>query len=404
LYLGVKTISENTIEPFLIASYSKDMLWLLKFLFMPPTLFQPSPEIRDLLVLPEVEVEKLKEYYLAKELIVSKTKYRVGKTLISFSELMNKIIKEAIISVFTYAKEKKLQREEEISIMATSLVATKVKKYFEKEFHALVSRAIIPLLQSLSEGLTISLADFIIEKWLSLSRLEPEYTKILSVMKKLGRVTPLLQVIVCPYCLLTSLTISESVVDINYCPKCGRKPLIGTLYVLSEDLAKLKRAREDVIYFIATYLKYKPLEKFPLIMPSIKIKHYVGEVEVDVYVKELNYGIECKVFDPVEVISSERMENWLRELKGKVNNYEKAGIKQMLIVTNLKEEIIDSLKAELVDYAKEKSIILEDVLGANPEKLLEKLNSIVERITEKLQEDMRKEMEARLKLSKTASK
>ena len=71
----MKTISENTIEPFLIASYSKDMLWLLKFLFMPPTLFQPSPEIRDLLVLPEVEVEKLKEYYLAKELIVSKTKY-----------------------------------------------------------------------------------------------------------------------------------------------------------------------------------------------------------------------------------------------------------------------------------------------------------------------------------------
>jgi len=71
-------------------------------------------------------------------------------------------------------------------------------------------------------GLSIVLADYILERWNILIKFEPEYCEILGIMKKLGMVQPLIQVIVRPHCTLTSLTISESIIDINYCPRCGK--------------------------------------------------------------------------------------------------------------------------------------------------------------------------------------
>lgn len=250
-------------------------------------------------------------------------------------------------------------------------------------------------------GLSIVLADYVLGRWNMLIKFESEYREILGIMKRLGMVQPLIQVIECPHCTLTSLTISESIIDINYCPRCGKQPLIATLYVLNNDLAKLKQAHEDIVHFIATYLKYKSLEDYPLSTPSIKVKHHIkGKYEVDIYVEELSYGIECKVFDFMGAVSRERMENWLKEFKSKIDTYASAGVKYMLIVTNLEEDVARILRTKLDKYINEKGydIKLEDVLGADPERILEKLNDIARRVSEEVQQRIRKEVEAKIKV------
>ncbi len=394
-----KDVDESIIEPFLVASYSKSTMALLKLLFMPHSLFQASPEVYGLLVLPEVKGEENKGYDLVKELIKSRTKYKLEKIFVPFMELMGKIVKEASVLVVVNVKEGEQLDEIEMSTKVMSFVTTKMKEY-EKEFPSIISRVAIPFLQSIMGGLSIVLADYILEKWRMLNKFESEYSDILSIMKKLGIVQPLLQIIVCPHCSLTSFTISDAIIDASYCPRCGKRPLIATLYILNENLAKLKQAHEDIVYFIATYLKYKSLEIYPLSIPTIKVKHYVkGQFEVDVYVEELSYGIECKVFDFVGAVTRERIENWLRELKLKIDSYASADVKHMLIVTNLEENITKVLKTRLNEYINEKgyNIKLDEILGANPEKLLEKLNDIAMKTSEAVQEKIKKEVEARIK-------
>jgi len=392
-------IDESVIEPFLVASYSKNTMKLLKFLFITPSLLQASPEVSDLLVLPEVKGEENKEYGLVKELIRSRTKYRLEKIFTPFMEFVSRIIKEATVLVAMHVKEGERLDEIEMSTKVMGFVITKMKEY-EKELPNLVSKVAIPFLRSIMGGLSIVLADYVLERWKMLNKFELEYHEILNIMKKLSIIQPLLQVIVCPYCSLTSFTISDTIIDVNHCPRCGKQPLIGTLYVLDENLARLKQAHEDIVHFIAVYLKYRSLEGYPLSIPSIKIKHYIkGKFEVNVYVEELNYGIECKVFDFVGAVTRERIENWLKELKPKIDSYASAGVKYMLIVTNLEEGITRILKTKLSEYINEREydIKLEDVLGANPEKLLEKLNDIARRISEEVQQRMKKEVEAKIK-------
>uniref|UniRef100_A0A7C2G1Y6 Uncharacterized protein n=1 Tax=Thermosphaera aggregans TaxID=54254 RepID=A0A7C2G1Y6_9CREN len=69
-------------------------------------------------------------------------------------------------------------------------------------------------------------------------------------------------------------------------------------------------------------------------------------------------------------------------------------------MTNLKGDIASILKRELINYINEKglSISLEDVLGADPEKLVEKLSDIVRRVAREMEESMKKEVEARVKV------
>jgi len=390
-------VDERAIEPILIASYDRNTVKLLKLLLIPPSLLQASPDIPELLILPEMKGEENKEYELVKELIKSRTKYRLKKIVIPLMEFISKVVKEAIISLTTHIEKGKQLDEIEVTAKVTSFVIAKMKEY-ERELPSLISKVAIPFLRSAMGELSIALADYVLEKWKKLNEFEPEYREILNTMKKLSILQPLIQVIICPYCSLTSFSISESVIDINHCPKCGKQPLVSILYVLDEGLAKLKQAREDVIHFIAAYLKYKSLEDFPLSIPSIKIKHYVnGKHEVDVYIGDLRYGIECKVFD-FGTITRERMENWLKELRSKVDSYASAGVKHMLIVTNLEEGVVKTLKARLDEYISERGydIKLEDVLGADTEKLLEKLNDVARRASEEAQRKVRREVKARI--------
>ena len=390
---------ENIIEPYIIASYSKSMVSLLRFLFVTPSLLQASPEVPNFLILPEVNNEENKEYSLVRELIQSRTKYRFEKIYINFIEFMSKIVREAIILVASGTKAGEKIDETEMTTKFVSLFKAKTEE-LKPELPHLVSEIIIPLSQSIRGGLSIALMDYILERWRKLNKFEAEYRQILMIMKKLSLIQPLLQVIICPHCTFTSLSISESITDIDYCPRCGRRPLIGTLFVLNENLSRLKQSREDIVYFIAAYLKYRSIERNPLLLPIIKSKHYVrGKREVDIYIKELNYGIECKVFDSVEVISRERIENWLNELKTKIDSYANVGIKYMLVVTNLKNNVVETLRTKLRSYINEKryDMELEGILGADPEKLLSKLDDIADRLAEKISKKIKKEMEARIK-------
>lgn len=255
----------------------------------------------------------------------------------------------------------------------------------------------------MGEGLAILLMDFILKRWKNVNAIEPSYPEMLNIMKRLDIIRPLLQVIVCPNCSLTSLVLSKAVVDVDYCPKCGKRPLVGTIYILKENLARLKQYREDIVHFIAAYLKYSSLY---FLSPLIKIKHQVKEeAEVDVYIEDLNYGIECKIYDSIWMPSKNQLENWLRDLKSKIDKYVNAEVKRMLIVTNLREEYVRFIKTELNKYMDEKGyrnrIRLEDVLGVDHEKLIEKLNDIAKEIVKYMEESTTKWLEAQVKTELT---
>jgi len=394
------SINERAVEPFLVASRSKNALKLLKLLFTPLPILQASPEIPELLVLPEVKGDLPKDYDLIKDLIKSRAEHKLERTFLPLTEYVRKVLIEASILVYSSLRKEEHIDEAKVSTKIASVVQAKFKEY-GREFAELIPKVFIPLIQSSTGLLSIALMDYILKKWDYIRRFEPDYEKLLDIMKKVGILSPLLQVTVCPHCLLSSLIVSESLVEISICPKCGRKPVVSILYLLNEDLARLKSTHEDIAHFIASYLKYKSFEEFPLLLPSIKIKHVSSEgAEIDIYIEELKYGIECKIYDVVEEISSKHIENWLKDLRSKIEHYNRSNIRYMLIVTNLKGDIASILKRGLIDYINEKglSISLEDVLGADPEKLVEKLSDIARRVARGIEESMKKEVEAKVKV------
>ena len=86
-------------------------------------------------------------------------------------------------------------------------------------------------------------------------------------------------------------------------------------------------------------------------------------MEIDIYIEGLNYGIECGIHKVIEKISRGHIENWLRDLRSKIESYNNSGIKYMLIVTNLRKDVLNILKRELMGYISEKGLglNLEDV-------------------------------------------
>lgn len=400
-------IDEDAVEPFLVASYDRETAKLLRFLFIPPTLFQVAPETPHLLVLPEVKGGESEEYTLVEKLIRSKTKHGLQKVFLQFSNLIiqsliMQTIKDVKLLIAAQVEEGQQIDETKISAIVASSITSKVKEY-EKRFSDVISKITIPFIQSVGEGLAILLMDFILKRWKNVNAIEPSYPEMLNIMKRLDIIRPLLQVIVCPNCSLTSLVLSKAVVDVDYCPKCGKRPLVGTIYILKENLARLKQYREDIVHFIAAYLKYSSLY---FLSPLIKIKHQVKEeAEVDVYIEDLNYGIECKIYDSIWMPSKNQLENWLRDLKSKIDKYVNAEVKRMLIVTNLREEYVRFIKTELNKYMDEKGyrnrIRLEDVLGVDHEKLIEKLNDIAKEIVKYMEESTTKWLEAQVKTELT---
>ena len=125
-------VNERAIEPFLIASYSKNTMKLLKFFFIPPSLLQASPDIPELLILPEIKGEESSEYSLVKELIRSRTKYRLEKIFIPFMEFMSKVVKEATVLVAAHVKEGEQLNEVKVSTKVVSYVIAKMKELVSK--------------------------------------------------------------------------------------------------------------------------------------------------------------------------------------------------------------------------------------------------------------------------------
>ena len=394
------SINERAVEPFLVASRSRNTSKLLKLLFIPSPTLQASPEIPELLILPEVKGDLSENYDLVKELIKSSAEHKLERVSLPLIEYLRKTLIEATMLVYSSIRKGEHIDEAEVTTKIVSMTRAKFKEY-ERALPELVSKVFIPLIQSSMGWISTMLMDYILKKWNYIKWLEPDYEKMLDIMKRIGILRPFLQVMVCPHCLSTSLIVSESLTEVSICPKCGRKPLVGILYLLNEDLAKLKSMHEDIVHFIASYLKYKSFEEFPLSLPSIRIKYVSNKgAEIDVYIEELRYGIECKIYDVVEEISSKHIENWLRDLRSKIEGYNSSDVKYMLIVTNLRGDFPHILKRELTNYINEKglSINLEDVLGADPEKLIEKLNEIAKRAANQMQENMKKEVEAKTKV------
>jgi len=61
-----------------------------------------------------------------------------------------------------------------------------------------------------------------------------------------------------------------------------------------KQLAMLKSRHEDITYFVAAYLNHRSGIENILTSPTIKIKHAIKDEDIDIFIKDLNCGIECK--------------------------------------------------------------------------------------------------------------
>lgn len=137
-------IDEDAVEPFLVASYDRETAKLLRFLFIPPTLFQVAPETPHLLVLPEVKGGESEEYTLVEKLIRSKTKHGLQKVFLQFSNLIiqsliMQTIKDVKLLIAAQVEEGQQIDETKISAIVASSITSKVKEY-EKRFSDVISK------------------------------------------------------------------------------------------------------------------------------------------------------------------------------------------------------------------------------------------------------------------------
>jgi len=156
------SINERAVEPFLVASRSKNALKLLKLLFTPLPILQASPEIPELLVLLEVNGDLPKDYDLIKDLIKSRAEHKLERTFLPLIEYVRKVLIEASILVYSSLRKEEHIDEAKVSTKIASAVQAKFREY-RREFTELIPKVFIPLIQSSTGLLLIALMDYILK-------------------------------------------------------------------------------------------------------------------------------------------------------------------------------------------------------------------------------------------------
>ena len=161
----------------------------------------------------------------------------------------------------------------------------------------------------------------------------------------------------------------------------------------------IKKDNSDMALFISSYLRHKIFSFAPNheveIYPLAEIKRDgKKELEIDVYIKEYNLGIEVKVYeDAYARMTVSRLNSIVDRLLVQVKKYFEFGIEKVIIVTNIVEsstvKIEKLLKEKLpTEYGDKILILPQDIDG-----LLERLNNISEYITKDQSEKFSKAFE-----------
>ena len=158
----------------------------------------------------------------------------------------------------------------------------------------------------------------------------------------------------------------------NYrCPKCGEEWTTQTIYMFKGELSQIKAKNQDLPLFISSYLKFKTsiinILTETHVYPNAQVKLITSSeqqelTEVDVFVPDIQVGIECKAYtDPTSPMTTQKLNGMAGDIAEKhIKKYAKAGIKRIFLVTNLPESHAQKLETTLKNLIESKNIKLEE--------------------------------------------
>ena len=399
---------ESPISCFVAAALTKEHRDLLAVLFAPPEVFQAFPNIPDFLVITNVR-GPVKELEEIEEMIQTEYKVRMQDVIIKiWPRVLNSMTDYTTEIAKILVSEPSLQtllKEDEKAARTAMLLLIERANIVEKT-NALIWDIIrseakehgLSMIRSLMGLIMISVLRYIRNKAnLEIRFLDENLSRTISLLKKCDLVSHVLTVAVCPRCLNYVVAFATADLGIDKCPSCGKNMVVGELYCLSNDYAALKSSRKDLPYFIAKYILVRAVSSgFPVEEDKVEVNRYVKDVEIDVYIKDLRVGIECKIFSKVEPVDQATMRNWINNLCEKIDKYVSAGIKEMLVVTNVPTNQLASIHEALIDYIRKRNYRINvKVLGKEPDQLLEELDKLAKSLAKRRRCHMKREAEER---------
>ncbi len=235
-----------------------------------------------------------------------------------------------------------IEKEEERQSMLTMRIMEKAKSEEFKEFYEQMFRYAGGAIKPLSELMIGSLYKFLLERYKEQSQIVPQFNDVVASLRKLGLATPFLSLALCPSCNNYEFTFSRSARFQIDCPKCGSIWSIIIVHELLPEFASLKMKNQDLAAFISSYLKSKL--PYPVqVQPNAEFKTKNGKIEVDVYIPDLETGIECKNYVNTMVVTNSTIKSESGKLRIQIENYLSLGIKKVVVVTNFNEDNTNKL-------------------------------------------------------------
>ena len=398
---------ESSIGCFVAAALTREHRDLLAMLFVPPEVFQASPNIPGFLVITNIR-GSIKELEEIEEMIQTGCKVRMQNAIIKiWPRVLNSMTDYTTEIVKIIASEPSLQtllKEGDERAARTAMLLLVERANIIEKMNALIGDIIrdevrehgLSMIQSVMGLIMISILRYIRNRANLLVRfLGENLSRTIFLLKRCNLVSHILTVAICPRCLNYVVAFATADLDIDKCPSCGKNMAVGVLYCLSNDYAALKSSRKDLPYFIANYILVRAVSfGFPVEEDKVEVNRYVEDVEIDVYIKDLHVGIECKIFSKIEPVNQATMRNWINNLCEKIDKYVSAGIKEMLVVTNVPTDQLASIHEALVDYARKHNYQIDvKVLSKEPDRLLEELDRIAKSLAERRRYYMKREAE-----------
>ncbi len=325
----------------------------------------------------------------------------MGSALQLFLPQISVLMKEETITQnITEESGEQMSAEVQQNTLAMLMMA-KVAPEVEKHKKELASIAIQGA-SSLSDMIVVNMLESFLEtrdNHLHCTFDEDEYEEMVESLRRLGIVGSKLQVSLCPECTNYQFTISNCPCLSEKCPKCGEEWVTAILYSFDEPYGSIKFDNNDLPLFISSYLRYQMvagvLPRKVEIYPNAVVRFEDDkEAEIDVFVPECNFGVECKVYEDVFApMTDSRMGNLKDKLLKQIRRYSRANITQVLIVTNLTNSSAEKLQGAIVEALRQDGdSVSVKVLPGDVEMLLRTLDDIASDVVRSVHESMQREL------------
>lgn len=203
---------------------------------------------------------------------------------------------------------------------------------------------------SLKEGLTSIMLNTALSKFEQQGRLMLSQKAIeLLASPDLQIIEPWEQASVCHKCPNFEQIVGTNPNREAKCSKCGRDCLTVRIYTLDKDYEIHKRRNKDLPLFIAKLIN-RQVRQAAIASKDLRDFGQEGlEGDIDVYIEKTHTGIESKLRSTEARPTDEQLRSYAKEIETDLKKYLRAGMKHLVVITNLCKEDAEKLNRILLN-------------------------------------------------------